>query len=258
LNTNEEMSLISEKHSFEKRERLSESLTVLSFDCGMLNFAYCLLEGVDDPEREFDIKLWQLFSINSLSASEAVSNLKKELDRRPWMLQVDHVIIEAQVLSNSLMKTISHALQMYFLCKSDVPVHFISPKNKFKVTKVPEPENVTGHAKNKKVAILMAEKLLLKQNNRYALEYFHSHKKCDDLADSLLQGVYFLRLLHQKRMTNNKIIGFLKGQRREVTVIDEQESLKTTKTFKADNAHFRVDAATVGSSSTCYRRESSV
>lgn len=250
------MSLISGKQVFEKRERLSENLTVLSFDCGMLNFAYCLLEDADDPDREFNIKLWQLFSINSVSASEAVSNLKRELDQRPWMLQVDHVIIEAQVLTNSLMKTISHALQMYFICKSDVPVHFISPKNKFKVCKVPEPENVTGHAKNKKVAILMADKLLSKQCNRNALEYFHSHKKCDDLADSLLQGVYFLRLLRQKRMTNNKIIAFLKGQKRQVTVIDEQENIKVTTTFKAvDNAHFEVDFATVSNNSTRYKRD---
>lgn len=245
--------LLSEKQNFQTRERLSENLTVLSFDCGMINFAYCLLEAVDDPNKEFSIKMWQLFSINSMSASEAVQNLKEQLDGRPWMLQVDHVIIEAQVLSNSLMKTISHALQMYFLCKSDIPVHFICAKNKFKVIKVPEPENISGHAKNKKVAILMAEKLLNKQGNHHAFEYFVSHKKRDDLADCLLQAVYFLRLIRQKRLNKDKIINFLTGQKRVITVIDEQENIKSSCTFKADNEIFYVDPGSV-SNATCFKR----
>lgn len=211
--------------------RLTEHVNCLSWDCGLRNLAYCLVEYVDNERREFQIRLWENFSLNATDLREAVEALQRELDARPWMLHVDHVAIEAQTIANPTMKVVSHALQMYFLARlNPVPgdrsygsealegrtptqpplkIHFVSPKSKFKVTSVPEPEGAKGHAKNKKVAILMAKKVLQDQGDRASFDYLMSHRKKDDLSDSLLQGIYILRVIKRKVRTSKKILDYI-------------------------------------------------
>ena len=196
-----------------RRERLTERTNCLSWDCGMSNLCYCLLEDQDDPEREHAVRLWENLSLRADGMADAVASLRRELDARPWMLLVDHVVIEAQVVSNPQMKIIAHALQMYFLARARAPgapappVHFVNPKSKFKVCNVPDPDGARGHAKNKRVAVLMAQKMLSRE--RASLEYLNSHKKKDDLADSFLQAVYFLRALKARKRNAASILAHL-------------------------------------------------
>jgi hypothetical protein len=193
-------------------ERLTERLNVLSWDCGMSNLAYCLLEDQDDPEREHAVRLWENFSLRADSMAEAVTSLRRELDARPWMLLADHVVVEAQVAANPQMKIIAHALQMYFVARraatgATANVHFVCPKSKFKVCNVPDPDGARGHAKNKKIAILMAQKMLARE--KPSLEYLNSHRKKDDLADSYLQAVYFMRTLKARKRNLSAILAHL-------------------------------------------------
>ncbi|BCU09296.1 poxvirus A22 protein [Sicyoidochytrium minutum DNA virus] len=201
------------------RERLTKGLNVLSWDIGVSNMAYCLMEYTDTAEREFTICFWENMDLRAKRISDATNALIRELDRRRWMLDADHISIESQSKPNTETKVLSHLIQMYFTIKgqfstkarievdpkTNIPVyvpgnlHFISPSSKFKVTSVPDPPNVKpGHRRNKLVAIAMAEKLLRQQRDFTCLHYLHSHSKQDDLSDSMLLALIVLRRLSKK------------------------------------------------------------
>lgn len=246
-----EMSVfISEK----TEERLTPKRNVLSFDCGLKNLAYCLVEDVNTSEKEVAIRLWETFSLTGDSLKECVVSLFRQLKARPWMLLVDHVAIEAQMSTNSQMKMISHVLQMYFLCNrgnNKPSIHFISPKSKFTCTNVPEPAGLAyGHNRNKKIAIEMAKKMLYNNHDQNGLNYMLSHKKQDDLADSYLQGSYFLRTL--RRNVKSSILKHLDKLNEEI----EPETYSTA-VFKADDfvlpSVFNIDGEDV-SQGMCFKR----
>lgn len=97
----------------ETHGRLTKGINVLSWDCGITNLCYCLLEEVEG-EEEFRVKMWENFSLNSETLKQATRRLVRELDQRPWMMDVDHICIENQVLKNTTMKVICHNIQCYF------------------------------------------------------------------------------------------------------------------------------------------------
>lgn len=240
-------------------ERLTEHANVLSWDCGMSNLAYCLLEDQDDPEREHAVRLWENFSLRADSMAEAIASLRRELDARPWMLLADNVVIEAQVAANPQMKVIAHALQMYFLARrapgTPQNVHFVCPKSKFKVCNVPDPEGARGHAKNKKIAVLMAQKMLARE--KASLDYLNSHRKKDDLADSYLQAVYFMRTLKARKRTAASILAHIApgtaaaqdGAARAITIDESDDERPHQRLYRCEDfalrAEFCIDAASV-------------
>lgn len=255
--------------------RLTKKTNTLSFDCGLSNLAYCLVEDVNTPDNEVKIRMWENFSLNTLDLSQAIDNLVSELDSRPWMLLADHICIESQLQVNTTMKALSHAIQTYFVTRSrslDVNesdsatittrvgprVHFVVPQSKFKVCSVPEPPSGgPGHSRNKKVAIAMAKKILKKERDMTSLEYMESHKKQDDLADSFLQGIYFLRSLRKKQNLNRKIQKHL-GVEKEIIIREESDKDHCSKPFVYRSEdfivpEFNVDPRSI-SQSTKYSR----
>lgn len=255
-------------------DRLTEKVNVLSWDCGLTNLAYCLLEYVNEPDREFHIRLWENFSLNELDIKAAVAALVRELDKRPWMIQADYVCIEEQVPKNSTMRAISHSLQTYFLskCKTEEEtnsngmtvtrrqgpkVSFVKPQMKFKVCSVPDPEEITGHKKNKKIAVAMAKKVLNAQRDHRSLAYLESHKKQDDLADSFLQAIIFMRDLKKKKTVNENLQRYLGV---EVTIEDKSSNSDDDMqpyVFRSENFNyptFDVDGGSV-SISKVFKRE---
>lgn len=262
-------------------KRLTEGVNCLSWDCGTRNLCYCLIEDCNKPDKEFSIRLWENFSICCDSSAEMIFSLQRELDARPWMLNADHVVIESQCAPNTTMKVISHAIQMYFATKRrpaavttetagqatlirrhEVPsqqsIHFISPKNKFKVCNVPDPEGVCGHTKNKRVAVLMAKKMLGQLKDKTMYDYLMSHRKKDDLSDSFLQGLYFLRLIRKRNKASRKILDYING-RNELSIIEEEnkESEGKTYLFQGENfsvPSYNIDASSV-SKSECFEKE---
>jgi len=120
---------------------------------------------------------------------------------------IDHVIIENQIspIANR-MKTIQGMLVQYFIM-SDIQVEnieFISAANKLKDLyakdkdtkekgKEKEKEKTT-YSERKKLGISRCLEMLHSEyyfNNM--LEYFNKHKKQDDLSDSFLQGIWFIK-----------------------------------------------------------------
>ena len=117
-------------------------------------------------------------------------NIKKNLDNIfKNFLKVDFVIIENQIspIANR-MKTIQGMLAQYFIMHNFKNIEFISAQNKLKLFS--ETKN-TSYNERKKLGIQFCKNLLIKNNNPQ-LNFFLEHKKKDDLADSFLQGIYYL------------------------------------------------------------------
>jgi len=109
---------------------------------------------------------------------------------------IEYVIIENQISPIATrMKTIQGMIVQYFIMSKIVVTHmeFISAANKLKDC---DAKDKAKYSDRKKLGIA---KCLEKISNDFQyskhLDYFNSHKKKDDLADSFLQGVYFIQLL---------------------------------------------------------------
>ena len=128
-------------------------MKILSFDVGIINLAYCIIETVPEPK----ILHWEIITINetaknftahisSSGVSELYINLIKQLDLRPVLLETDIVLIEKQPSFNPKMRIIAGCLQTYFYIRGVVDrknnpinsVEFFSPKNKLKCYTGPE------------------------------------------------------------------------------------------------------------------------
>lgn len=129
-----------------------------------------------------------------------IENLKKiEMDN------VKFVLIENQpALKNPVMKSIQMIIYTFFIMHGVMnddnnveKVHMVNARNKLKVYDGPEIEipyenNTKNKYKiNKYLSIKYTEKMIDKEDDKYKDLFFESKKK-DDLADSYLQGIYWL------------------------------------------------------------------
>jgi hypothetical protein len=111
---------------------------------------------------------------------------------------IEYVIIENQIGPIATrMKTIQGMLVQYFvMCQVNVKnIEFISASNKLKDCDV---KDKTKYSDRKKLGISKCLETI-STDHRFIekVEYFNLHKKKDDLADSFLQGMWFIN--------NNKI-----------------------------------------------------
>jgi hypothetical protein len=122
--------------------------------------------------------------------------------------QIDYVIIENQISPIATrMKTIQGMIVQYFIMSNLNVSHieFISAANKLKDFDIKSKTDInnksdintknvkTKYSERKKLGIEKCLEILTKDfkfNER--IEYFRQHKKKDDLADSFLQGIWFL------------------------------------------------------------------
>jgi hypothetical protein len=104
---------------------------------------------------------------------------------------ITHVIIENQLSPlASRMKTLQGMLSQYFIMKNVENVEFISAINKLKLF---IGNRKTSYQERKKIGIFYCKNLIQEQIQFKNFEYLlSSHKKLDDLADSFLQGLYYL------------------------------------------------------------------
>jgi hypothetical protein len=224
-------------------------MKILSWDVGIYNLSYCILEK---NEENNDIKIIDWDIVNLVDNDEMkknrnliFENIPRKLYEKPQLLDVDIVVIENQPsLKNPQMKSIQMILYSYFLILGKVigngdkstgyinKIEFCSASNKLKVYDGPEiileekpkrnikknivndivndvvnnvVNNEINNVKNKKTAIKYADKKRLAiEHAKYFLEkdetykdFFNNHKKKDDLADSFLQGLYYIK--HMKK-----------------------------------------------------------
>jgi len=107
-------------------------------------------------------------------------------------ITVDRVIIENQIGPLALrMKTLQGMIMQHFIEKGCPIIEEISASNKLKdyLTK-----KKTKYNERKKLSIKITLEILKENNNLYAwIPTFLEHKKKDDLADSFLQGIWYIK-----------------------------------------------------------------
>jgi hypothetical protein len=161
-------------------------------------------------------------------------NIPRKLHEIPQLLDVDLVVIENQPsLKNPQMKSIQMILYSYFLILGKVignestksyidKIDFCSASNKLKIYDGPEiileekkskknnikqveeqsvnedivkkKSSSVKYADKKRLAIEHAKYFIEKYSPQY-IDFFNSHKKKDDLSDSFLQGLYYIKNL---------------------------------------------------------------
>ena len=127
-------------------------------------------------------------------------NMKKLLDEIPGIEQITHVIIENQISTiANRMKTIQGMCAQYFImkCSQNVVVEFISSINKLKDFKdktiLVNDDSKAAYKQHKKDGITFC-KQFIDANTQFS-QWGHCLEttKKDDLADSFLQGIWYLK-----------------------------------------------------------------
>ena len=106
--------------------------------------------------------------------------------------KIDRIIIENQIGPLALrMKTLQGMIMQHFIEKDCEIIEEISASNKLKdyLTK-----KKTKYSERKKLSIQITQKKIEEKNNlHHWLPHFIDHKKKDDLADSFLQGLWYIK-----------------------------------------------------------------
>ena len=103
---------------------------------------------------------------------------------------IDLILLENQIspIANR-MKTIQGMIAQYFIDRGNYNIEFISASNKLKLF---NNEKNTSYNDRKNLSIKYTSDILFDKNLMINLDFFNKHNKKDDLADSLLQGIYYL------------------------------------------------------------------
>lgn len=138
-------------------------------------------------------------SANSLDLVTIGISLKKEFDKIVPHVTIDQVIIENQIgpIANR-MKMIQGMIAQYFIMCGIPQVTCVSSMNKLKA--FTESDHTKGdksdYKDRKKLGIEITkgiiEKSIIAEMKEWT-PFFLQHKKKDDLADSFLQGIWFLQ-----------------------------------------------------------------
>ena len=164
-------------------------MIILSFDVGVKNLAYCLIDSITK-----DILDWNIIDCTS---SNLILKLITELDSLNHLLESELILIEKQPSFNPKMRIMSTAIFVYFTLRinhernKNIKIFYYSAKHKLKLCEVKlDKPCKTKYANNKKIAIEQTKILL---NGNPFLNYFLSYKKKDDLADCYLQALSYIK-----------------------------------------------------------------
>jgi hypothetical protein len=121
-------------------------------------------------------------------------NIQSNLDvlLKDEILNIQTIIIENQIspIANR-MKTIQGMIAQYFIMKKSglIEIEFVSSSNKLKDCE--KGEKLT-YSNRKKLGIQKCLEIVNESFSNWSL-FFSKHKKKDDLADSFLQGMWYLQ-----------------------------------------------------------------
>jgi len=128
-------------------------MKILSWDVGIYNLSYCILEKIDDKISIIDWDIVNLVDNEAMKKNRSLvfENIPRKLHEKPQLLDVDIVVIENQPsLKNPQMKSIQMILYSYFLILGKTigngdksngyidKIDFCSASNKLKIYDGPE------------------------------------------------------------------------------------------------------------------------
>jgi hypothetical protein len=184
-------------------------LRVLSFDPAPINMAYC---RVNAETSKID-KHWGLISIKDSTNEGSCQKLAKHLDKLKLTDDVETIIVhEQQPRCNIKTITICGQLHMYFVLERineestgnirKIVGHHAKHKIKYYEEKPgDEPMPLErldklkkGHYKTKQILIEHCKRLLKQNGDLEWLKWFEKQKKKDDLADSYVQALSYIKM----------------------------------------------------------------
>lgn len=165
-------------------------MTILSIDCGVINFAYVVYETKSDSTRPFDAN--NLLELQCITLTNRHATIKKTTHSLYAQLSkihdtypnLRHVLIEQQTPRNIRMTCMSHCVNMFFLVHG-ISVEFCNPRNTHKRLHLLKGSEKRDYKCRKNDAKAHAS-MLLSDNAHHLAEYM-KFKKRDDIADCLLQ-----------------------------------------------------------------------
>ncbi len=187
---------------------------ILSFDIGIKNLAYCILDK--DEDNKLRIIKWDIIKLlednekcKGFPLDELTKRLYKQLNSHFYSYNITKVLLENQpVLKNPVMKSVQMIVFSFFqyqailLAREINTIKLVNASNKLKVgktfTEINNNEDIikikSKYTRNKKFAIEYTYKILEDriENFETLIEYFKENKKRDDLADAFLQGIYYI------------------------------------------------------------------
>ena len=132
---------------------------------------------------------------NTINLIEIGKSIKINLDNLDnssnLFINIDYILIENQIgpIANR-MNSIQGMLTQYFIMKGLYNIKYVSASNKLKNLI----EKNTSYGERKKQSILIAKTILIQKNiDKKYIDFFDAHIKKDDLADSLLQALWFIK-----------------------------------------------------------------
>lgn len=173
-------------------------MLVLSFDIGIKNLAYCLLDITKTSTTILD---WNIIDCSvgtkTFASSDVIKKIITTLNELDYLLDAELILIEKQPSCNPKMRIINSCIYMYFMIKtidnniSKCKIINYSPKHKLKCCDIKIPKTVkSNYSQNKKLAIEHARYFI---KDTSWLNFFNKTSKKDDLADCFLQAKsYFL------------------------------------------------------------------
>lgn len=173
------------------KAKTSEDLIQVARDCGV-NY-----DGLTQHKLAKSIRAHMLESCPSpinvpdastIELTELARIVQNKLDNNLSLGNIDEIIIENQISPIAgRMKCLQAMLTQYFVMRAQCPVRFVSASMKLR--------NIEGqkatYAQRKKLGITSALKYLEYTDSAY-INMFKTHRKQDDLADSLLQGLAYM------------------------------------------------------------------
>lgn len=165
----------------------------IDFDSDLIKNKNDILDIIKDFVKNNYLEPIEILNANEINLIDLGINLSNELDilsKKIDFSTIDAILLENQIspIANR-MKTIQGMIAQYFIIKKVYNIKFISAANKLK----PFIDNKkTSYNERKKLSIDFTRNFLLKNNFEEKIIFFSNNNKKDDLADSFLQGLYYL------------------------------------------------------------------
>lgn len=158
-------------------------MSLLSIDCGIKNLAMCLID-----QKTKRIQRWDVSGVPPMHVDGIFACMVRHLNEKPWILEAQTVLIEKQPDRNRGMKGIENLLHTYFLVKEKQVVIWDARH------KIPDVAGAgkAKYAQRKKTSIERARKFIEDDVNKDWIQFFDSHKKKDDLADTVMQALSYI------------------------------------------------------------------
>ncbi len=171
-------------------------MIIVSFDIGIKNLAYCMIDTEDKCILDWNIL--------DCSGTNETLRVIKEVDSIDYLKEADIVLLEKQPSFNPKMRNISTALYVYFILRiqyemgKNCKVIFYPAKYKLKCSNTTiEHKSKVKYRQNKNLGIVHTRELLNSHQ-----DFFEKHKKKDDLADCYLQAMSYIKFFMYSKVQN--------------------------------------------------------